>query len=282
MELQSVDIRLIDQKAALFPPQSEGMVHVKSLPVLSVVQSLQGSYGISIDGGEQYQTHAGGLFIAPRDRVQRIEHHVDARSGVMRARWLFLDVEINGKYRLEDAYDLPVVPDAQAQERISGLMDGLMQEPTLCRRQALLYLLADVLISVSQPRALPDPFAASMRDYVEAHHAQRLSAERLAAQFRLSVPTLYRRFREHFGMSSANFVNSVRLRRAALYLERTDLSIRDVAQRVGFEDEFYFSRLFRANYLRSPAAYCKAVRNPSAMDGLQREEKPVDPAGALR
>jgi AraC-like DNA-binding protein len=267
MEIESVRVRLIDRRGMALDRRAEGMTHRKSLPVLSVVQALEGSYDIALDGGAPRSTGPGGVFLAPRDKMQVIVHHVDPRSGVMRAQWAFLDVLLNGQYHLEDVYTLPpLLPEDRCGE-VGGLLAALARQNTYCREQSLLYQLADVLLAVSTPRDPPDAFAAAVRGYIDEHAAQPLPAAQLAAHFRLSLPTLYRRFQAHFGMSPANYVNSVRLRNAALLLERTDLRIRDVAAAVGFEDEFYFSRLFRVRYLVSPAAYrkrtCAAPRAPS-------------------
>ncbi len=263
MEIESVRVQLIDRRDMALGRQAEGMTHHKSLPVLSVVQALEGSYDISLDGGAPRFIGPGGVFIAPRDKMQRIVHHVDPRTGAMRAQWAFVDILVNGRYHLEDVCAPPLLLPGDRREEVGGILSALSPANSYCRRQALLFQLADVLLAVSTPRDPPDAFAAAMRGYIEEHAAQRVTAAQLAARFRLSLPTLYRRFQAHFGMSPANYLNAVRLRNAALLLERTDLRIAEVAAAVGFADEFYFSRLFHRRYLVSPAAYRKKTGSPS-------------------
>jgi transcriptional regulator GlxA family with amidase domain len=47
----------------------------------------------------------------------------------------------------------------------------------------------------------------------------------------------------------------LRLDRAAQLLTRTDLAVQEVADLVGFEDAFHFSRLFRAEFGHAPREF---------------------------
>lgn len=49
----------------------------------------------------------------------------------------------------------------------------------------------------------------------------------------------------------------MRLRRAADMLINTDLAIKEIASLTGWDDEYYFSRLFKKNYSLSPLQYRK-------------------------
>ena len=75
----------------------ENIFHQKILSTLSIVQSVEGSYDISINGSKTYSTGKGGVFIAPRGAVQKITHRNGA-NGNMYAQWVFIDAIINGTY----------------------------------------------------------------------------------------------------------------------------------------------------------------------------------------
>jgi AraC family transcriptional activator of pobA len=50
---------------------------------------------------------------------------------------------------------------------------------------------------------------------------------------------------------------------AARLLRFTDLSVGEVAHRVGYDDPLYFSRAFKRRHEQSPQAYRDAVRGKS-------------------
>ncbi len=62
-------------------------------------------------------------------------------------------------------------------------------------------------------------------------------------------------FRQHTGTSPINYLNELRIQRAAEFLNNTDWSIKRIAYELGFEDPLYFSRNFRKCVGLSPRAY---------------------------
>ena len=64
------------------------------------------------------------------------------------------------------------------------------------------------------------------------------------------------RFHRAFGCSPIRFLHDVRLRRAADLLRQSrDLSINQVADRVGFRSRSHFSQAFKDHFGASPAAF---------------------------
>ena len=51
------------------------------------------------------------------------------------------------------------------------------------------------------------------------------------------------------------YLMSVRLKHASYLLRFSDLSVSEIAQQVGFEDNNYFSRCFRQNMSMTPSEY---------------------------
>ena len=56
------------------------------------------------------------------------------------------------------------------------------------------------------------------------------------------------------------YILSIRIRNAQALLETTDYNISNIASMVGYENAFYFSRLFKKEKGLSPAAYRKIFR----------------------
>ncbi len=78
---------------------------------------------------------------------------------------------------------------------------------------------------------------------------------REAEKLHVSLNHFNRLFREHCHSSPRHSVINARMRRAAELLLETNDSMREIAEAVGLENEFYFSRLFRRKYHLPPATY---------------------------
>jgi AraC family transcriptional regulator, arabinose operon regulatory protein len=91
--------------------------------------------------------------------------------------------------------------------------------------------------------------------YVEEHFALPLSVPRLAQMANLSVEALARSFKRHRGETIGRFITKVRVREAAHLLRHSDMRIEEVAERTGFPNRAYLSRVFKKTTGESPAAF---------------------------
>jgi len=99
-------------------------------------------------------------------------------------------------------------------------------------------------------------FMEAIREYVDRHLSQELTVSALCREFNLSRSYLNLIFRKH-GMDSFNtYLRNARIERAKEIMERNpQMFIKDVAMMVGYKDQFYFSRTFRAVTGISPSGY---------------------------
>ena len=68
LEIKSIQIEYL-KKSGFYQVMNEGVKHVKVLPYLSIVQSVEGSYDIALGNGKVLQTGEGGFFVAPSDVI---------------------------------------------------------------------------------------------------------------------------------------------------------------------------------------------------------------------
>lgn len=88
----------------------------------------------------------------------------------------------------------------------------------------------------------------------------RLGLPRLVALSGVSPAHLSRTFQACCGQTPTQFVNELRLKRAAILLQTTTHEIIDLAYDCGFNNLSYFYRLFVARYGRTPRSYRQDVR----------------------
>lgn len=101
---------------------------------------------------------------------------------------------------------------------------------------------------------------ATVCEYIHRHYGDSaLNVEALAEIGGVSSHRLNTLFRQECHVSCWQYVINTRLNAAANLLDTTDYSIRAVSEICGFGDPYYFSRLFKKQAGRSPAAFRKAM-----------------------
>lgn len=91
---------------------------------------------------------------------------------------------------------------------------------------------------------MADPTVAEAVRIIEQEALLGLQPDAIAARLHVGYSTLRRRFRQKTGYAIKEYILRVQLNRAKELLAFTRLSVEQVAAEVGFEDSFYFSRLF--------------------------------------
>lgn len=84
--------------------------------------------------------------------------------------------------------------------------------------------------------------------------------EALAARQGMSASTFRRRWQEFMPVPPARFLQALRIQEACRQLVETPRPVREIARRVGFEDELYFSRRFRLETGVPPREYRRRFR----------------------
>ena len=82
-----------------------------------------------------------------------------------------------------------------------------------------------------------------------------LSVEVLSTHLCISRASLYNRLIEYTGMSPVDFIRSVKLEKAKGLLEKSDMTVTEVAYETGFANPNYFARVFKAKYNRTPSEF---------------------------
>ena len=94
-----------------------------------------------------------------------------------------------------------------------------------------------------------------------------VSVEELAAQQLLSVSHYSRLFRKKTGSSPNQYFNQLKIQQSCQYLYFSDRNIKEICVELGFEDPYYFSRLFKKLMGISPAKYKSHHKSNSSRSG---------------
>ena len=93
-------------------------------------------------------------------------------------------------------------------------------------------------------------------DYMENHLAD-VTIEELSDVFHFQKDYFTRLIRQYGAVSFTETLKHMRIRKAAYFLQHTDMSISEIASRVGYQNESYFYRIFAESKGCSPASFRK-------------------------
>ena len=94
--------------------------------------------------------------------------------------------------------------------------------------------------------------------FVNEHYMQELSLDKLSTRFFLSREHISRRFKQEKGMTLSNYVTQLRINQAKRWLSETDEKMYSIALKLGYQDENYFSKLFKKIVGMTPLEYRNA------------------------
>ncbi|MEK3882795.1 response regulator [Paenibacillus sp. PL2-23] len=98
--------------------------------------------------------------------------------------------------------------------------------------------------------------------YIEEHLGEPLSMKEAAEQLHMNASYFSVLFKEQTGLSFTEYVTRRRIQRAKELLGGTGLSIGEIAERVGYQTDKYFVKVFRTLEGMSPGQYRKHVSAP--------------------
>ncbi|WP_026342102.1 response regulator transcription factor [Paenibacillus fonticola] len=99
---------------------------------------------------------------------------------------------------------------------------------------------------------------AEVKEYVSQHYSDPITLAELASRFFISPYYLSQLFKQKTGDTYINFLGQVRIGKAKELLERTDLKVYEICERVGYLDTQHFARLFEKLTGQRPSEYRKS------------------------
>jgi len=217
---------------------------------------------------------ASGHFPMPRNRIVLVPPAVDFEARLERSlEQLFVHFECVG-WSVEAArrmFPAPLVlPRGEQRDSLArGLCEELAAsaetlEPVLAGRvKALVHLAISDAVETARSRGGGEGPRMSERhrelgvvfQHIDAHLAERISVPALAQLARASESHFIRSFREVTGHTPGRYIQEKRVQRSAQLLISTSDSIEEIAERCGFANRYYFSRVFAQRMGCPPARY---------------------------
>lgn len=94
---------------------------------------------------------------------------------------------------------------------------------------------------------------------IREHYMEDISLTSLAAKYNISMARLSEMIKEHLSLNFSDYISSLRIQRAKELLRDESLSIQEIAEIVGYNDYFYFTKVFKKVEGISPSKYRKEI-----------------------
>ena len=91
--------------------------------------------------------------------------------------------------------------------------------------------------------------------YISQHFSEDLTLEQVAGHIHLNAAYFSSMFKQSTGSSFKEYLNMVRIEESKRLLANTDYTIIDIAIAAGFEDQSYFSKVFKKYTGLTPRQY---------------------------
>ena len=149
------------------------------------------------------------------------------------------------------------------EEMYENLSRGSSPENLMNTNLCLYHLIATFVFSQQQNQNSSSPEKAIIRetiDYMKNNLDKTIRIEDFADLNKYSVSHFSKLFRLTTGMSPIEYFIHLKMQKACQLLYTEDSRVKQIAALLGYDDPYYFSRLFKKYMNTSPETYRKSVR----------------------
>jgi len=100
-----------------------------------------------------------------------------------------------------------------------------------------------------------NPIIKKVCEYIDKNLSQDISLDQVASYVNVSTFYLSKLFKEEKNITFVNFLTDKRLDKSRDLLKQTNLSIKEITSECGWNDQNYFSRIFKNKYGVTPSEY---------------------------
>ncbi|HIU81051.1 MAG TPA: AraC family transcriptional regulator [Candidatus Ornithoclostridium faecavium] len=125
-------------------------------------------------------------------------------------------------------------------------------------------LLCDALMAIKNlNRKKCNRIALAVKSFLDTHIEGAITIEEIAEELHYSPNYVIRQFKSQYGCTPYKYYTDRKLKVAQLYLRNTGMSISEIAERLHFADQHYFSNAFRQHCGMSAGEYRKKFASSS-------------------
>ena len=191
---------------------------------------------------------------------------------------LFTDIRMPGMTGLELLREIPEVSSATKVVMISGYAEFSYAQEAI-QHHAYDYLLKPIKeeeldrilrnisaesggepIKEDQEIHAPERMIDCVISDIRNHYTEDIQLTTLASKYSVSIARLSTDIKKKLGMNFSDYVTQLRIQRAKELLSDESMSVSEIAEIVGYNDYFYFIKVFKKVQGISPSKYRKTLQ----------------------
>jgi AraC-like DNA-binding protein len=245
-----------------FSQSSEHLL--KEMYCFQVLIGMNGGGVFRINGEKEFVLHAGqSVIIMPKVRV---EHRGLEKSWEIATICFECTLPLILQFRLKLNKPFMLKSLTRIHELVHLLHWHHQEEKDqVWKSSEMVYsLLAEMglqNLSVQADASFPDAIILKVIDYIHSYFSNGLNLAEVSRAFGYTSQHLNKLFKSHLGYPIYQYILKVQLEHAADILQNEDLTVEQVADRVGMEPRSFY-RLFHKKYRIAPGAFRRVMKVP--------------------
>jgi two-component system response regulator YesN len=139
-------------------------------------------------------------------------------------------------------------------ERFDNVQDMLLSLKELIVKNT-------IHVSDQNTPKIKNPTFMSIFHHVNEKFYHNISLQSISSEFNVNANYVSQLFKKEAGLTFTEYVTKLRMDYACTLLKTSDLSIQEIAEKVGMTDYFYFSRIFKRTTGYAPSVYRQEHHN---------------------
>lgn len=210
-----------------------------------VVEYVTAGAGTVICNGESYRIEKGDAYILPAGSNHR---YYSDKKDPWEKKWM----NVSGALceRLTDAYSIGGTvhfPKTDIEYLFDELFDYLethaLDDETNYFAAVIFHRIVQRLADRTEKKHIG--IAANIKSYIDRNIYYKINAELVAERFGFSVSQLGRLFKKEYGVTVYSYILGQKIDMADRLLKSSSLSLKEIADTLGFTDEHYFNNIFK-------------------------------------
>ena len=152
-----------------------------------------------------------------------------------------------------EAFDYLLKPVEQ--DKLNAILARLVKE--LGGAQAFGKMAEEV--SPDVPEEASSTVVKQMVNEIREHYTENITLQMLSDKYRFSTGYISALLKEELGLPFSEYITEKRIQRAKELLADSKLSIDMIAEKTGYNDYFYFTKVFKKTVGMSPSKYRKSL-----------------------